>query len=442
MSPTANGTNSGGAVIVDVRGMEILDSRGNPTAEAEVVLSDGARARAAAPSGASTGKREARELRDGGGRYHGRGVLKAVANICALGDALKGMPANNQRGIDDAIKLQDGAKDKSNLGGNASISVSMACAKAAAESRGVPLYRHLAELSVGSTPPAHSRMEVVKPLRLPVPMLNVINGGAHANNTLDIQEFMITPRGFDDFATALRASVETYHALGAILREKGMPTATGDEGGFAPPLPDSETALSLLVMAIERAGYRAGEQIALALDCAASELRKGGAYHLPNENFTGDAEAFVALLAKWVKKYPIVSIEDACAEDDWHGWQHLTRELGGDIQLVGDDLFVTDEALLKRGVECGAANAILIKPNQIGTLTEALDATRAAQVAGYKAVVSHRSGETEHSDIADIAVGTNAGQIKTGAPARGERTAKYNRLLRIAGELGGDAVFN
>ena len=414
----------GGAVIKEVRALEILDSRGNPTLEAEVILSDGIRARAAAPSGASTGSREAKELRDGDKRYGGKGVLRAAANIGKLTKALAGIPANHQRDIDNAAMECDGTDDKSNLGANTIISVSVAAAKAAAQSRGLPLYCHLADIAG----------QPAQKFYLPVPMLNVINGGAHANNGLDIQEFMIMPLGFADFAEALRAAVETYHALGALLQERGLSTAIGDEGGFAPNLRGSESTLALLLAAIERAGYRPAEQIAIALDCAASELWRDGVYHLPGEGFCGDAAAFAEVLQQWARQYPIVSIEDGCAEDDWHGWQLLTQQLGK-LQLVGDDLFTTDARLLKRGVSCGAANALLVKPNQIGTLSETLDAAAAAKDAAYNTIISHRSGETEHTDIADIAVAINAGQIKTGAPARGERTAKYNRLLRIAAEL-------
>ncbi len=444
---------SEGAVVVEARAMEVLDSRGNPTLETEVVLSCGARGRAAAPAGASTGSREAAEMRDGGARYGGKGVRRAMENVRALAEAVAGIPAARQRDIDEAMQRRDGTADKSNLGANAIISVSLACAKAAAKSRGLPLYRHLYSLPrPADAPPQNGRQRY----RLPAPMLNVINGGAHANNGLDIQEFMIMPSGFADFSTALRAGVEVFHALGGLLESRGLSTANGDEGGFAPRLPGNEAALELLVKAVERAGYRPGEEVFLALDCAANELaRKEKSeskneneneserecqYRLPADNFCGGAEEFSSLLAEWAKKYPIVSIEDGCAEDDWHGWEILTRKLG-ELQLVGDDLFVTDSDLLRRGAERGAANALLVKPNQSGTLTGAMDAAFAAQAAGYNAVVSHRSGETEHSEIADIAVALNAGQIKTGAPARGERTAKYNRLLRIAGELGEDAIF-
>ncbi|MGI9337137.1 MAG: phosphopyruvate hydratase [Gammaproteobacteria bacterium] len=421
----------GGAVVKEVRGLEILDSRGNPTVEAQVVLSDGTFAAAAAPSGASTGIREAKELRDGGGRYLGRGVLRAAENCGKLGKAISGIAATHQRDIDNAAKSCDNSEDKSNLGANAIIAVSMAVAKAAAISCGLPLYRHLARLY--DSPPQQQAQQAAGGFDMPVPMLNVINGGAHANNGLDIQEFMIMPLGFDNFADALRAAAETYHALGALLRGRRLSTAAGDEGGYAPNLPGAESALALLIDAMENAGYQPGRQIAITLDCAASELYDDGVYRLPGEGFAGDAAAFAALLQKWARDYPIVSIEDGCAEDDWQGWQLLTQKLGK-LQLVGDDLFVTNEKLLRRGAECGAANALLVKPNQIGTLTETMDAARAAKSANYNTIISHRSGETEHSDIADIAIATRAGQIKTGAPARGERTAKYNRLLRIAAE--------
>lgn len=430
-----NHNNTSGAVVKQVRGLEILDSRGKPTVEAEVILGDGSRAFAAAPSGASTGKREAKELRDGGNRYRGKGVMRAVENIGKIAEAIKGIPAVNQQDIDNAAREAEGSDDKSNFGANAIIAVSMAVAKAAAISCGIPLYRHLARLYESNHPP-QQQTQAQQPaggFYLPMPMLNVINGGAHADNGLDIQEFMIMPVGFDDFAEALRAAAEVYYALGDILRGRGLSTAVGDEGGYAPNLPGTESALALLAQATAKAGYQPGQHIAIALDCAASELYDDGVYRLPGEGFVGDAGEFAALLRKWAGDYPIVSIEDGCAEDDWQGWQLLTKELGG-LQLVGDDLFVTDAKLLRRGAECGAANALLVKPNQIGTLTETMDAIRAAKDANYNTIISHRSGETEYADIADIAVATDAGQIKTGAPARGERTAKYNRLLRIAAE--------
>ena len=410
--------------IVAVRGLEILDSRANPTIEAEVILASGTKASAAAPSGASVGNHEAVELRDGDSRYNGKGVQNAISNIKEIAAAINGLCVSQQSIIDDTIIHLDGTTNKSRLGANAMLSVSLACAKAAAKATNRQLYQHLAETD-----------EMI----LPTPMLNILNGGAHANNNIDIQEFMIIPTGFEDFASALRAGVEVFSTLKSMLSERGLITALGDEGGFAPDLPGSEAAISLLCQAIEKAGYRPGEDIGIALDCAASEFYENGLYQV--EDFSGDAAAFVKLLEEWTLKYPIVSIEDACAEEDWEGWRHLTQTLGARTQLVGDDLFVTNSDILEKGISQGVATALLAKPNQIGTLTETIKTVRMAQKAGYGVVISHRSGETENTEIADLAVALNAGQIKTGAPCRGERTAKYNRLLRIADELGEKAKY-
>ena len=403
-------------------GREILDSRGNPTVEVEVLLESGATGRAAVPSGASTGKHEAVELRDGGERFGGKGVTRAVANVNGeISDAVIGLEALDQRGLDSAMVDLDGTPNKSRLGANAILGVSLAVAHAAAEEVGLPLYRY-----VGG---AGSHV-------LPVPMMNVINGGAHADNNVDLQEFMIVPTGAASFHEALRWCAEIYQRLKAVLHERGLSTAIGDEGGFAPNLPSNEEALKVLVEAIEKAGRTAGDDVGLAVDAAASEFYNGRAYELAGEGRSLQAGEFASYLADLSARYPILSIEDGMAEDDWDGWGELTRLLGSRIQLVGDDVFVTNEERLGRGIESGVANAILIKVNQIGTLSETLDTMATASRAAYASVMSHRSGETEDTTIADLAVATNCGQIKTGAPARSDRVAKYNQLLRIEGGLG------
>jgi enolase len=419
--------------ITELRGREILDSRGNPTVEADVVLASGARGRAAVPSGASTGSREAVELRDGdAGRYLGKGVRKAVANVNGeLRAALVGRDAADQAAIDARLIEVDGSPNKSRLGANALLAASLAVAHAAAADARVPLYRRLAGTG--------RRADHV--LELPVPMMNVINGGAHADNALDIQEFMILPDGAPSFGDALRQGAEVFHALKAVLKGRGLNTAVGDEGGFAPDLPSNEAALETLLVAIDKAGYRAGRDIHLGLDVASTELYRNGRYELASERRTFDAGEFCEYLAGLVDRYPIVSIEDGMAEDDWDGWALLTKRLGGRVQLVGDDLFVTNTRILGEGVARGIANAILIKPNQIGTLTETLAAIDLAATSDYSAVISHRSGETSDTTIADIAVGTSATQIKTGSLSRSDRVAKYNQLLRIEEELGGDARY-
>jgi len=414
--------------IVDIIGREILDSRGNPTVECDVLLESGVMGRAAVPSGASTGAREAIELRDGDkSRYLGKGVLKAVENInTEISEAVMGLEANEQAFLDRTLLELDGTDNKMRLGANAMLAVSMAVAKAAAEESGLPLYRYFG----GSGP-----------MQMPVPMMNVINGGAHANNNLDMQEFMIIPLGAPNFTEALRYGAETFHALRKLLHDRGMSTAVGDEGGFAPNVKNHEEAIQLILEAIDRAGYTAGSQIALGLDCAASEFFKDGKYALEGEGLTLDAAGLSNLLATWCDKYPIVSIEDGMAENDWNGWDQLTRQLGQKVQLVGDDLFVTNTKILREGISKGIANSILIKINQIGTLTETFAAIEMAKRAGYTSVISHRSGETEDSTIADIAVGTSAGQIKTGSLSRSDRMAKYNQLLRIEEDLGGTATY-
>jgi enolase len=408
--------------IIDIIGREILDSRGNPTVEVDVVLEDGALGRAAVPSGASTGAHEAIELRDGDAkRYLGKGVLKAVDAVNGeIFEALGGMDAEDQRHIDACLKTLDGTPGKSRLGANAILGVSLATAKAAAAARALPLYRYL-----GGTN-AHL---------LPVPMMNIINGGAHADNAIDIQEFMIMPVGAATCADAIRMGAEVFHALRSSLRDAGHNTNVGDEGGFAPNLKSAEDALAFISKAIEKAGYKPGDDIVLALDCAASEFYRDGKYALSGEGKTFEAAGMVKYLAGLVSRFPIVSIEDGMAEDDWQGWKALTSEIGGHCQLVGDDLFVTNTARLKEGIDKGIANSILVKVNQIGTLTEALEAVRMAQCARYTAVISHRSGETEDATIADITVATNAGQIKTGSLSRSDRLAKYNQLMRIEQEL-------
>ena len=416
------------ATIQHVRGFEILDSRGNPTVAAEVVLANGARGFAAAPSGASTGSREALELRDGDPRrYLGKGVTRAVSHVNGeLARALVGREAQDQSGLDQRMISLDGTPTKARLGANAILAVSLALAKAAAASAGQALYRHLAA----------GRMA-----RLPLPMMNIINGGAHADNNVDMQEFMVLPVGAPSFSEALRWGVEVFHALKGLLKARGLSTAVGDEGGFAPDLQSNEQALEIIMAAIAAAGFRPGADIALGLDVASSEFYAAGTYNLASEGKRFSAEQFVDHLQGWVDSYPIVTIEDGMAEGDWEGWLLLTSRLGHRVQLVGDDLFVTNTEILREGIQRGAANAILIKPNQIGTLTETLAAIRMAEQAGYAAVVSHRSGETEDTTIADLSVCTAATQIKTGSLCRSDRMAKYNRLLLIEAELGTSATF-
>ena len=418
------------SAIKDVVGLEIIDSRGNPTVEAEVVLASGARGRAAVPSGASTGSREAHELRDGDKkRYSGKGVRKAVANVDGeIRKAAVGMDAGDQGKLDRKLIELDGTPNKARLGANAILAVSLANAKAHAAERGVALFE---SLSGGK-----------REFGLPLPMMNIINGGAHADNSVDIQEFMILPVGAPTFGECLRYGVEVFHALKAVLKAKGLSTAVGDEGGFAPDLGSNEEALQTIAEAVEKAGYTLGRDIYLGLDVASSEFFKNGAYHLESENRKFSSAEFADFLEDLVARYPIVSVEDGMAENDWDGWKHLSTRLRDKIQLVGDDLFVTNTAILKQGIEKKIANSILIKPNQIGTLTETLEAIEMAQKAGYSAVVSHRSGETEDATIADIAVATGATQIKTGSLCRSDRLAKYNQLLRIEHALGGRAKFN
>ena len=413
--------------IVDIVGREVLDSRGNPTVEVDVHLDGGAIGTAIVPSGASTGEHEAVELRDGGPRYLGKGVTKAVANVNGeLRTTLVGRDSADQRGADEAMIALDATANKGRLGANAMLGVSLALAHAHARATNTPLYA-----SIGG--PAACV--------LPVPMLNVLNGGAHADNNVDLQEFMVMPIGASSFSEALRWGVETYHALKSVLRERGLSTAVGDEGGFAPNLASNEEAIVVLLQAVERAGFVAGKDIAIALDPAMSELYKNGAYHLAGEGKTMSAGELCAWWGDLVARYPIVSIEDAMAEDDWDGWAQLTAALGDKVQLVGDDLFVTNAERLQRGIDTKVANSVLVKVNQIGTLTETLATVNLADQHGYTSVMSHRSGETEDSTIADLAVATNCGQIKTGAPARSDRVAKYNRLLRIEAELGSRAKF-
>jgi enolase len=417
------------SAIVDIVGREVLDSRGNPTVECDVLLESGVMGRAAVPSGASTGSREAIELRDGDkSRYLGKGVLKAVENInTEISEAVLGLDASEQAFLDKTLIDLDGTDNKSRLGANAMLAVSMAVARAAAEESGLPLYRYFGGMGG---------------VQLPVPMMNVINGGAHANNSLDLQELMIIPVGAPTFREAIRWGAEVFHALKKIIHDKGMSTAVGDEGGFAPSVESHEAAIQLILQAIDQAGYTAGEQIALALDCAASEFYKDGKYVLEGEGgIQLTSQEWTSMLAAWVDKYPIISIEDGMAEGDWDGWKHLTDVLGKKVQLVGDDLFVTNTKILKEGIDKGIGNSILIKINQIGTLTETFAAIEMAKRAGYTAVISHRSGETEDSTISDIAVGLNAGQIKTGSLSRSDRMAKYNQLLRIEEDLGEIAVY-
>jgi len=404
-------------VIEDIFADEVLDSRGNPTVRATVVLSDGTSASAIVPSGASTGVNEALELRDGDKRYNGKGVLKACENVNTLiANELIGLNPYDQAQIDAIMLELDGTENKSKLGANAILGVSMAVARAAARSLNLPLYRYLG----GSNA-----------LVIPTPMLNIINGGAHADNNVDFQEYMIMPTGFDDFDLALRASAEIYHKLKELLKKDGHNTALGDEGGFAPNLKNNEEPIEYIIRAIQEAGYKPGKEIKIALDVASSELYKDGKYVLAGEGRELSAEELVDYYAKLCEKYPIVSIEDGMAEEDWEGWKILTQKLGDKVQLVGDDLFVTNKKLLQKGIELGVANAILIKPNQIGSVSETMETVRLAQRNGYNCIMSHRSGESEDAFIADFAVALNTGQIKTGAPARGERTAKYNRLLQI-----------
>ena len=404
--------------IEDVTAIEVLDSRSNPTVKATVALSDGTVASAIVPSGASTGKREALELRDKDERYCGKGVLKAVENVNSqIAEAVIGLDAFDQKALDDEMRELDSTDNYSNLGANAVLGVSMAVARAAAKSLDVPLYRYLGGANASV---------------LPVPMFNIINGGAHANNSVDFQEFMIMPFGFDKFSDALRAAAEIYHTLKGLLNAAGHSTAVGDEGGFAPNLNDNEEPIKLIMQAIEKAGYKAGEQIKLALDVAASELYENGKYKLEGKEFS--SEELIERYAQLCEKYPIFSIEDGLSEDDWAGWAKLTSKLGSKVQLVGDDLFVTNEKILREGIAKGVGNAILIKPNQIGTVSQTMQTIRLAQRKGYRCVMSHRSGESEDSFIADFAVAMNTGQIKTGATSRSERNAKYNRLLEIERE--------
>ena len=409
--------------IVDVVAREILDSRGNPTVEADVLLESGVMGRAAVPSGASTGSREAIELRDGDtGRYGGKGVLQAVENVnTEISEAIVGLDATEQSFIDSTLIDLDGTESKSRLGANAMLAVSMAVAKAAAEESGLPLYRYFGGSGA---------------MQMPVPMMNVINGGAHANNSLDMQEFMIVPVGAQSFREALRCGAEVFQALKKLIDGKGMSTAVGDEGGFAPNLPTHAAAIEFILQAIEKAGYTPGQDVVLALDCASTEFCKDGKYVLESEGLTLDSAGFTDYLANLADKYPIISIEDGMAESDWEGWKILTERLGKSVQLVGDDLFVTNTRILKEGIRLGVANSILIKVNQIGTLTETFAAIELAKRSGYTSVISHRSGETEDTTIADIAVGTNVMQIKTGSLSRSDRIAKYNQLLRIEEDLG------
>jgi enolase len=412
--------------ISEIRGREILDSRGNPTVEADVTLADGSTARAGVPSGASTGTREAVELRDGDkSRYLGRGVQKAVANVNgALRDALLGKEFADQRAVDQCMIDLDGTDNKGRLGANALLAISLATAKADAAANGLSLFRHLGDSTT-----------------MPVPMMNIINGGAHADNSVDIQEFMVLPVGAPTFKEALRYGAEIFHSLKSVLSSQGLNTAVGDEGGFAPDLPSNRAALDTIMTAIEKAGFKAGEDILLGLDVASSEFYKDGVYDLESEGRTFDAAGFSAFLAELADAYPIITIEDGMDEGDWDGWRLLTDAIGDHIQLVGDDLFVTNTAILSRGINEKIANSILIKPNQIGTLSETLDAITMAEAAGFSAVISHRSGETSDSTIADIAVGTSATQIKTGSLSRSDRVAKYNQLLRIEEQLGAEAGY-
>ena len=423
------------SLIIDVNARQILDSRGNPTVEVDVILDDGTLGRAAVPSGASTGAYEAVELRDGDERhYMGKGVMRAVENVNnIIAPEIVGMDVTDQLGIDHILLELDGTPNKQKLGANALLGVSLAAAKAAAQHLDLPLYQYLGGINAKE---------------LPVPMMNILNGGKHADNNVDVQEFMVVPTGFDSFSSALRAGVEIFHNLKKVLKTKNMNTAVGDEGGFAPSLSSNKEALEVIMEAIAKAGYRAGEDIFIALDVAATELYKDGKYVLKGEDIVKTAEEMVAFYEELAKEFPIISIEDGLSEDDWEGWKMLTEKLGKKLQLVGDDLFVTNTKRLQRGIDEGVANSVLIKVNQIGTLTETFECIEMAQKAGYTTVISHRSGETEDATIADIAVAVNAGQIKTGAPSRSDRVAKYNQLLRIEEDLGdlakflGKAVFN
>ncbi|MEQ1661294.1 MAG: phosphopyruvate hydratase [Thiobacillus sp.] len=416
------------SAIIDVIAREILDSRGNPTVEADVLLESGVLGRAAVPSGASTGSREAIELRDGDkSRYLGKGVLNAVEHVnTEICEAIIGLDVEDQAFIDKTMIELDGTENKSRLGANALLAVSMACARAAAEQAGLPLYRYLGGAA---------------PMALPVPMMNIINGGAHANNNIDMQEFMVIPVGAPSFREALRYGAEVFHALKKLLDDAGMATTVGDEGGFAPNLESHEAALKLIVQAIEKAGLQPGIDVAIGVDCAASEFYKDGLYHLDSENLKLTSAQLTDYLAAWCDKYPVISIEDGMAEGDWDGWKTLTDKLGTRVQLVGDDLFVTNAKILKEGIEKNIANSILIKVNQIGTLSETFQAIEMAKQAGYTSVISHRSGETEDTTIADLSVATNARQIKTGSLSRSDRMAKYNQLLRIEEELGDTASY-
>lgn len=416
------------SAIVDVIAREILDSRGNPTIEADILLESGVLGRASVPSGASVGTREAVELRDGDvQRYSGKGVLKAVENVnTEITEAIMGLDATQQSIIDQTLIDLDGSENKSRLGANATLAVSLATAKAAAEDSGLPLYRYLG--GAGS-------------MSMPVPMMNLINGGAHANNNITMQEFMIIPLGMQNFHEAVRCGAEIFSTLKKLINEKKMPTTVGDEGGFAPNLANNEAALQLMVQAIDHAGYQPGTDVAIGIDCASSEFYQDGKYHLPSDGLSLTSAQFVDYLATWVDKYPIISIEDGMSEHDWDGWTLLTSKLGKSVQLVGDDIFVTNPRILEEGIVQGVANSILIKVNQIGTLTETLTAIEMAKCAGYTAVISHRSGETEDTTIADIAVATNALQIKTGSLSRSDRLAKYNQLLRIEEDLGDAAKY-
>ncbi|MBU3690735.1 MAG: phosphopyruvate hydratase [Solirubrobacterales bacterium] len=424
------------SAIETVKARQILDSRGNPTVEVDVVLQEGQIGRAAVPSGASTGEFEAVELRDGGDAWGGKGVSRAVANVDGeIAEALSGFDVTDQAGLDRLLEELDGTEDKGRLGANAILGVSLAAARAGAELESRPLWEYLGLLfqdQTGSGP--------VEPV-LPVPMMNVLNGGAHADNSVDFQEFMVVPAGFDSFPEALRAGTEVFHALGRTLSGRGLSTAVGDEGGFAPDLGSNQEALEVLVEAIGVAGYEAGPQVLIALDPATSEIHEGGIYRLAHEDRTLDPDEMAAYWADVVERFPVASIEDGMDEEDWEGWKLLTDRIGDRVQLVGDDLFVTNPLRLERGIEADVANSILVKVNQIGTLSETFEAIRMANDAGYTAVISHRSGETEDTTIADLAVGTGAGQIKTGAPSRSDRVAKYNRLLRIGEELGNRASY-
>jgi len=415
-------------MIKAIIGREIIDSRGNPTVEADVILESGVRGRAAVPSGASTGSREAIELRDGDAkRYGGKGVTQAVKNVnTEIREALLGKNAADQTDIDNTMLALDGTDNKSKLGANAMLAVSMACARAAAANEGKPLYAYLSK---------------DKNYLMPVPMMNIINGGAHADNSVDLQEFMVMPVGAPSMAEAIRYGAEVFHTLKKVLHDKGMNTSVGDEGGFAPDLPSNEAAIEVILEAIDKAGYKAGEDIMIAIDAASSEFYKDGKYVLASENKSLSASEFIDVLDDWVNKYPIISIEDGLAEDDWDGWKEITERLGNKIQLVGDDLYVTNTKIFQQGIDKHIANSILIKVNQIGTLTETLAAIDMAKKAGYTAVISHRSGETEDTTIADLAVATSVGQIKTGSMSRSDRVAKYNQLIRISEELGDKATF-